>query len=312
MVDVRRAGAGMRGDLRPAASPFDVKASEYRGVQIALGAALAAAAAPRTVSDVVARCYRRPQQAPRDALRRATALAAVLVIAVSCAAMVSRTVAQIKFYSAPSYAWRMVARMDAASFPQHAADAPTVAPVRACVGSEWHRFSSSFFLPPGVELAFVEFGETGVQQLAALVCAQTVPGFMFLVGWHETIPQLTFACATVLMVLCAGQLPKAFEADGLGTKAAPEELRDRNEKDDRLLLPDKSTWSMWVGTGAEIEPEDSWVKFFDTGFVDRDKSPFPDRAFWIPWAVSRNHVVRYSVLVRGKGYTTENMSSSSS
>lgn len=99
---------------------------------------------------------------------------------------------------------------------------------------------------------------------------------------------------------CAGQLPKAFEANGLGTRAAPDELRDRNEKDDRLLLPDTSSCTIWVGTSEEAEHGDDWVEILEMGFVDRDKSPFPDRSFWIPGAVSRNHVVKYSVLTRRK------------
>lgn len=99
--------------------------------------------------------------------------------------------------------------------------------------------------------------------------------------------------------LVAGQLPIAFDAQGLGTRAAPEELRDRNEKDDRLLLPDTSSCSVWVGTSDETEPSpDAWSRLFETEFVNRDVSPFPDRAFWIPWRSSRNHVVKYGVWIR--------------
>lgn len=100
----------------------------------------------------------------------------------------------------------------------------------------------------------------------------------------------------------AGQLPKAFDANGLGTRAAPEELKDRNEKDDRLLLPDTSSCSIWVGTSEEAQPtpELAWEKVFETDFVDRQQSPVIDRAFWIPWSLSRNHIVKYRVFVRSE------------
>lgn len=130
-------------------------------MQIALGAALAFSAAPRIVSDLISNCIGKPQQAARDAMRRATSIATACVVGVSCALMVSRSVAQVRYYGAPAQAWQVIAGLDAASLTQTAAGDVTDAPVRACVGAEWHRFSSSFFLPAGVELAFVEFGKTG-------------------------------------------------------------------------------------------------------------------------------------------------------
>eukprot|EP00892_Ulva_mutabilis_P000272 jgi/Ulvmu1/10245/UM060_0046.1 len=222
--------------------------------QFALGAALALAAAPRIVSDMFGSCFRKPKQAARDALRQATLIAVACVVGASCLMMVSRSVAQIRYYSAPTQAWQMIAELGGSSLAQTAGDVTAVR-VRACVGAEWHRFSSSFFLPHGMELAFVEFGETG-------------------------------------------QLPKAFDASGLGTRASPDELRDRNKKDDRLLLLDASSCSIWVGTDEEAQPAGPWVKIFESEFVNRSESPFPDRAFWLPWRESRNHVVKYIVLSR--------------
>lgn len=270
-------------------------------LQITLGAALAVAAAPRLVSDVLIHTGR---QESRDAVRHVTGVGAACLVALSCVMTTSRSFALIQFYGAPTQAWHLVSTLQSADLPPAGPNDP----LRACVGAEWHRYASSFFLPTGVELAFVEFGETGVlpqpiptlqtclDTNAVYVCkpVRTAWGLMVMTGTglRTRMPDKKLDSA--------GQLPKAFEANGLGTRAAPEELRDRNEKDDRLLLSDTSSCSIWVGTSEQAQPtpETAWAKVFEADFVDREQSPFPDRAFWIPWRPSRNYLVKYSVFVR--------------
>lgn len=128
-------------------------------VQITLGAALAFAAAPRLVSDIVIRSR---HAATRDAVRNAISMSVMCLIALSCVMATSRSTALIQYYGAPTQAWQVVSTLRAAALPAAGPDAAPGMAKRACVGAEWHRFSSSFFLPAGVELAFVEFGDTGV------------------------------------------------------------------------------------------------------------------------------------------------------
>lgn len=136
----------------------DPKHSVHHGLQvlqITLGAALGVAAAPRIVSDMV---IHSSGQASRDAVRRMVSIAAACVISLSCVMTTSRSIAVVQFYGAPTQAWQVVSKLQPAALP---AAGPRET-LRACVGAEWHRYSSSFFLPTGVELAFVEFGDTGM------------------------------------------------------------------------------------------------------------------------------------------------------
>lgn len=76
-------------------------------------------------------------------------------------------------YSAPMYTWAQLSKAHralqarelsgVASGSMHGEE---TGPHLACVGAEWHRFPSSFFLPKGVQLAFVEAGFDGVPSCA--------------------------------------------------------------------------------------------------------------------------------------------------
>lgn len=98
----------------------------------------------------------------------------------------------------------------------------------------------------------------------------------------------------------AGLLPKAFEKDGSGTHAAPQELNDRNVADARLVLPSTDTCTFWVGTSDESTGLDQagWSLWSQFSFVHHSQSPFPYRSFWVPGSRKHNTVVAYQLHMR--------------
>ncbi|KAJ4456550.1 hypothetical protein; 2-mannosyltransferase ALG9 [Paratrimastix pyriformis] len=105
--------------------------------------------------------------------QRATAKAALLTILLAAAIVsASRALALYRGYHAPLQVWAELADHVLVPFRAHlqqaapaaAAAAATAAPeVRVCVGKEWYRFPSSFFLPsPSDRLVFVRSGFTGL------------------------------------------------------------------------------------------------------------------------------------------------------
>lgn len=107
----------------------------------AFGATAAAAAASR--------CCGLPRAATR-----------ALVVAGAAALSAARAAALVAHYGAPLAAWRFLSADLAARLPAGAAAAAAV-PLTVCVGGEWHRYPSSFFLPAGASLAFVRSGFAG-------------------------------------------------------------------------------------------------------------------------------------------------------
>jgi alpha-1,2-mannosyltransferase len=120
----------------------------------------------------------------RHYLRNMTGLAVLISILTSSALSASRIYGMLLNYSAPMHTWAQLpkaynelqAREQQEAGPGNAKSA--TGPRLACVGAEWHRFPSSFFLPEGVELAFVEAGFDGVLRVTAasiqlIVCLQT-------------------------------------------------------------------------------------------------------------------------------------------
>ena len=124
-------------------------------MQIALAAATALSAMPRLASDLPAACLR-----VSPAARGAALLAGSLVISAS------RTTAVIAHYGAPMAAWHAVrASVPVAKMPK-TLNKPAIT---VCVGAEWHRFPSAFFLPRGSELAFVPSAFGGAHRNYAAV-----------------------------------------------------------------------------------------------------------------------------------------------
>ena len=88
-------------------------------------------------------------------LGRAWRRALLVAMVAPCAALSAmRAAAQVRYYSAPLTVYAHLAR--------HAAPPLDAAlGLRVCVGNEWYRYPSSFFLPPRAHLAFVRDGFRG-------------------------------------------------------------------------------------------------------------------------------------------------------
>jgi hypothetical protein len=129
-------------------------------MQIVLAAAATLQALPRLASDLLGRVLK-PVVATRTYLRQAGRLTGSSLVAISLLLSVSRSIAVLQYYKAPMAAWRYVA----SEVPrlQRAMDSHQQWTV--CVGSEWHRFASSFFVPASAELAFVDSPFNGVHFL---------------------------------------------------------------------------------------------------------------------------------------------------
>lgn len=113
---------------------------------LCLGAALALDAALSVLSDGVAAAA--GHRAPRRALAAATRGGVALFVALFVALSASRSLALVRHYGAPLQVW--------SALPTYSAPPAATASLQgsppamsACVGKEWYRFPSSFFLPPG-------------------------------------------------------------------------------------------------------------------------------------------------------------------
>lgn len=103
----------------------------------------------------------------RSSLHKMVALGVLASILASSALSTSRICGMLLNYSAPMHTWAQLPKalralqaraLSAGTGGGHGEEVVHL----ACVGAEWHRFPSSFFLPKGVELAFVEAGFDGV------------------------------------------------------------------------------------------------------------------------------------------------------
>lgn len=83
----------------------------------------------------------------------------------------SRVGALLTGYSAPLSVFRAAASAAAASAAV-AADASPGPSGFVCVGEEWYRFPSSFFVPAGLSLGFVERGFKGADAVLFLLLAR--------------------------------------------------------------------------------------------------------------------------------------------
>ena len=129
---------------------------------------------PRLTTDLAQTVFGkvRTSAAWRSSLHNTVALGVLASILASSALSASRVYGMLVNYSAPMHTWAQLSKAQQAL--QALALSTGTAPGGhgeevvhlACVGAEWHRFPSSFFLPKGVELAFVEAGFDG-----ALPCA---------------------------------------------------------------------------------------------------------------------------------------------
>lgn len=140
-------------------------------MQICLAAGLTLSLLPRVITDLAQAMFRkvRSSSGQRISLRNTAGLTVLVSILASSVLSTSRICGILMNYSAPMYTWAQLHKahrsryaMDQATWAYEGEHSQTPGTQLACVGAEWHRFPSSFFLPEGVELAFVEAGFDGV------------------------------------------------------------------------------------------------------------------------------------------------------
>lgn len=147
-------------------------------LQICLGAGVTLSVIPRVATDLAQAVSAKVKTAGelRGSVTKATGLAVLLAMLASTAFSVSRICGMLINYSAPMHTWAQIPKaanvmMTERSGPASSDHGGEGHPYIACVGAEWHRFPSSFFLPKGVELAFYDSGFDGVPHLSSFVAA---------------------------------------------------------------------------------------------------------------------------------------------
>lgn len=208
----------------------------------------------------------------RPPSRRATSALALgaLLAAASLALSASRACATTRFYSAPLSLYGQISGANALppvgarARVTRVAPAPGTrceAPLRLCVGSEWHRFPSSFLLPPEACLSFVRSGFGGIlpQPFAAANGTRAVPPHMNDANREEPSRYVPLSACHYVVALEDG-------ADG-------SRLSLRPEWDVAVRLP----------------------------FLDGSRSPPLTRAFYIPRLSVRANIYGSYVLLRRVG-----------
>ena len=177
-------------------------------------------------------------------------LAAFLLL--TAALSLSRTAALCAYYGAPMWAY--------AQLPQ----LPAAGPVRTvCVGAEWYRFPSSFFLPsPRYRLAFVRSGFEG----------QLPTPFQNTTGAPPHFNDRNVAD------------PRQYLADSRTCD----------------FFVDWEGGGGETGGRAGGRPPGEWRLLASRPFLDAARSPLPGRALWLPGtgAAARNVFGEYALLVR--------------
>eukprot|EP00741_Cyanophora_paradoxa_P018248 tig00021043_g17621.t1 len=126
---------------------FGIPSAEPEPVAAAGGAAAVAAR-------VAARRAAPPRlKAPGGWRVVAVRLLVALLLACIFILGIARTSGTIINYRAPMAVYRHLSEQEVPAAPQ--------GPLRVCVGKEWYRFPSSFFLPPGASLEFLRSGFKG-------------------------------------------------------------------------------------------------------------------------------------------------------
>ena len=217
----------------------------------------------------------------------------------------SRVVALIVHYNAPFDIYTTLAqRVTATSSNPFAASSPSTNPFAAadvCVGKEWYRFASHFFLPSASN-------HSVVHQLQFLPSS-----FTGLLPRH-------FPASIDESPLSA--LESAWRRRADGTRAVSPYQNDANrEERERYVAIETCEWIVdlvvegqkeqeyrhrraverEVDTvkGAECEVESVWRVVSRRRFVDGERSPRWSRAYWVPWlSEQRNVWGEYQLLER--------------
>lgn len=226
-------------------------------------ACLAAAATLDALSRVSTRVFIGPSGTvlAKSAVGAAVVLTSLLSL--------SRTVALVTHYGAPLEVYRALpAVVSSEGAPQQAEQ------VNVCVGAEWYRFPSSFFLPgPSHRIQFIKSGFNGLLPRHF----ETAAG-----GTRAAPPQLND-----------------------DNREEPENYWNSAEKCDyAVTLKDGENWIDREVLGS---PE-NWETVVEENFLDASKSPALTRAFYIPkLSAEKNTWMKYVLLKRrssgGKGET---------
>jgi alpha-1,2-mannosyltransferase len=196
------------------------------------------------------------------------------VVTAHAALSISRAVAMRTHYGAPLALAGWLARGELSSLPPPSTS--TARPARLCVGAEWHRYASSFFLPhAGVELAYVRTGFGG--QLPQPFRANNgtwAPPLLPFNTLNEEEPSRYVPLATC-----------RYLVELLGPPEGASEMAVRSR----------------VAALGDPRPE-AWVVLKGLPFLDVASAPALFRAFWVP-VVGRTRLRygQYVVLKREEG-----------
>eukprot|EP00727_Mastigamoeba_balamuthi_P005242 m51a1_g14716 hypothetical protein (714) ;mRNA; r:170404-173178 len=191
----------------------------------------------------------------------------VTVLAVFCALSASRILAVRESYGAPIGAWARAGVVAARA----GAEGATV-----CVGKEWYRFPSSFFLPRNARLRFIPSNFTGLLPRPYAESSRDIPPYM-------------------------NDLNKAELADK--ERYVTDPARECH------VLVDREFPSQTEPRYARVRP---WTVDWSAPFLDTEASPALWRAFYVPKSVSQALFGRDPPLNKWSTYyvLTNNMSNS--
>jgi len=236
--------------------------------------ALAAAIAIDGTAELVCACFpvdanRRPPRVLRRALHAARAIILVAAVALG----LSRSAALCVYYGAPAHVYTRLSR----ELSRDGFASPGATPINLCVGREWYRFPSSFFLPsPSISLRFVRSGFGG---LLPSPFSAPAPTGSRAIHPHFNDRNAEEESAYTPLAEC-DFLVELLLAEGIGERVMAPYRSNHGSSQQPLqspLVPIGSTqWSQWGG-GVE--------------FLDASRSPSWSRAFFVPslweWSESR-------------------------
>lgn len=176
------------------------------------------------------------------------------ILCCACALSIARTMALLIHYRAPMVIYTKLPKLESV---KGAAVPPTSL---VCVGAEWHRFPSSFFLPsPSYRLGFVDAGFNGL-----------LP--------RNFNPEAGGTAAA----------PELFNGRNI---AASDQFVEG--------MDDCDFYVGWDGDGATSGGTSKWHTLARHSFVDASRSPRLYRALYIPWLSSQKvKYVDYVLLER--------------
>ena len=231
----------------------------------------------------------------------------------------SRVLALILHYNAPFHAYTTLAqRVTATSANPFTATHPaaTTNPFAAadvCVGKEWYRFPSHFFLPSASNHSVVHQLQFLPSSFSGLLPRHFGGGTASVVGAESPL----------------GVLEAAWRDRVDGTRIVPPYQNDENrEEKERYVDIETCEWIVDLvldgqreqeyrhrrvverveggggGGGGVCELESVWRVVGRWAFVDGERSPRWSRAFWVPWWSERHNVWgEYQVLEREQTQT---------